>query len=135
MLLNLTLPQITLLYSGIMGLFYIVLTFNVIRLRRSKMVGLGHEMNPECPLFRAVRIHGNFSEYVPFILILMTLDEMTGRQAWVTHMFGLILFFGRIAYSLGITQTHLKSPGRFIGMISTLLCLLSLSLMLIYKGL
>lgn len=135
MLFSLTAPKISLLYAGLMGLFYTALTFNVIRLRRAKLVGLGHDQNPQCPLFRAVRIHGNFAEYVPFILLVLALDEVTGRSSWVTHFFGVTLFLGRLAYTIGITQTHGKSAGRFSGMIMTLACLVSLSIMLIMKGL
>lgn len=132
---NLNSPKITLLYAGIMGLFYVALTLNVIRLRRSKLVGIGHGENPECPLFRAVRIHGNFSEFVPMILILMTLDEMTGRNIYFLHAMGVLLFIGRVGHYLGITKTHKGSPERIIGMMLTFSVLIALSGMLIFKGL
>lgn len=135
MLFNLTAPKISLIYAGVMGLFYVALTVNVIKLRRTKLVGIGHGDNPECPLFRAVRIHANFAEFVPLILLLMTLDEVTGRHPFVIHAMGALLFLGRVGHYLGITKTHKGSTERVAGMMMTFAALIILSGLLLVKGL
>lgn len=128
-------PKITLLYTGLLGLFYVALSFNVIRLRRSKLVGLGHDNDPHDPLFRAVRIHGNFSEYIPLLLLMMVLDEMTGRSPLWLHAMGILLLASRVLHMIGITSTHKKSFGRLSGMMITLNLLIISSILLILKGL
>ncbi|MFP5384958.1 MAG: MAPEG family protein [Bacteriovoracia bacterium] len=135
MLFNLSAPKISLLYAGIMGIFYFLLSVNVINQRRKKLVGLGHDSDPRCPLFRSVRIHGNFNEYVPLILLLLVLDEVTGRNKMVLHFLGTLLVLGRIGHFIGITKSHKTSAGRFIGTIMTFVCLITLSVFLVTKGL
>lgn len=133
---NLLLPQpnITILYAGILGIFYLLLSVNVIRNRWSEKKGLGHDTNPKSDLFKAVRIHGNFMEYVPFLLLLMALDEMTMRGSTYLHVIGISLVFARGFHFFGISKTHLVSWQRSAGVCITLLVLLSLSINLIMKG-
>ena len=135
MLFNFSTPKISLLYAGILGILYLLLSVNVINLRRKKLTGLGHSTDPNCPLFRSVRIHGNFNEYIPFILLLLVLDEVTGRNKLVLHFLGSLLVLGRIGHFIGITKSHKTSAGRFLGTIITYGCLVTLSVFLISKGL
>ncbi len=135
MLFDVIVPKVTFLYAGIHGIIYFLLSANVIRLRTAKKVGLGHDNNPECSLFRAVRIHANFGEFVPFILLLMMMDEMTGRSAMFVHAFGSLLILSRASHYFGITKTHGASSLRVFGAGTTFLLLLMLSFLLIIKGL
>jgi uncharacterized membrane protein YecN with MAPEG domain len=59
---------ITPLYAGLLALLYLVLSYRIVVLRRNK-VSLGDGGNPI--LQRRIRAHGNFSEYVPMILIML----------------------------------------------------------------
>ena len=61
---------VTPLIASALTLIFIRLSFAVIRLRRANRVGLGSGGNEE--LERAIRAQGNFAEYVPFGLILIT---------------------------------------------------------------
>lgn len=128
-------PRVTLLYAGIMGLFYLAISLYVVRQRTQKKIGLGHDNDPSSPLFRAVRIHANFSEFVPFILFLFLLDEMTGRNPLVLHALGFSLLIARCAHYAGIKKTDRSSPERLIGMAVTMICLVVPSALLILKGL
>lgn len=134
MLFNLHAPKISLIYTGILGVMYVALSFNVIRYRRLKKVGIGHSTDPECELFRAVRIHGNFSEYVPFLLLLLVLDEVTGRKAYMVHILGSMIVLGRAAHFVGITQSHKVTLPRFGGAAITFLTIIILSILLLIKG-
>ena len=135
MLYDLILPKVTYLYAGILGIFYFLLSANVIRLRTQLKVGIGHDNNPECPLFRAVRIHANFNEFVPFILLLMMMDEMTGRSSMFVHTFGVALIVSRVSHSVAITKSHKGSSLRVFGAGLTFTVMLVLSFLLIIKGL
>lgn len=135
MLYDLVLPKVTYLYAGIMGILYFLLSANVIKLRTKLKVGIGHDTNPECPLFRAVRIHSNFSEYVPFIILLMLMDEMTGRSSMFVHAFGIALIVSRVSHFVAITKSHRGSNLRVFGATVTFAVMLVLSFLLIIKGL
>jgi uncharacterized protein len=127
-------PHITLLYAGILGLMFFALSVYVVRWRWIELKGLGCDQDPKSGLFRAVRIHGNFAEYVPFILLLITLDEMTGRLPWMTHAMGIALIIARLAHFQGIRKSHGTSPGRGLSVALTFGLLLILSVLLILKG-
>jgi uncharacterized protein len=122
------------IYAGLLGVMYFILSIMVIRLRTATKTGLGHDMDPASPLFRAVRIHGNFAEFVPFILLLMALDEMSGRSQIIIHLFGAALILARIAHYMGITKSHGKTTGRLIGGMGTFTIMVTLSTLLIIKG-
>lgn len=130
----LLLPKVTMFYAGLCGIMYFVLTPMVIRLRNITKTGLGHDTDPSSPLFRAVRIHGNFSEFVPFILLLMALDEMSGRSQLVMHIFGITLVSARVLHYMGVTKSHTKSYGRMLGAMGTFTVLIVISTLLLIKG-
>lgn len=130
----LLLPKVTMIYAGLCGVMYFILTAMVIRLRNITKTGLGHDTNPTSPLFRAVRIHGNFAEFVPFILLLMALDELSGRSILVMHIYGIVLFAARVAHYMGVTKSHTKSYGRMLGAMGTFTLLIVLSTLLLIKG-
>lgn len=128
------LPKVTMIYAGLLGVMFFVLSIMVIRLRTATKTGLGHSDDPASPLFRAVRIHGNFAEFVPFILLLMALDEMSGRSQLVMHIFGVALVASRVSHYLGITKSHGKTTGRLVGGMGTFTIMVGLSTLLIIKG-
>ena len=67
---NVTLDlTVTALYASLLALVFLGLSFNIIRLRRLLRVGVGDGGEKE--LSKAIRIHGNFSEYMPLALILL----------------------------------------------------------------
>ena len=68
--------QITAIYASLLTIFYIFLSFRVAQRRMRFQVGLGTGQNVE--LERAVRIHGNFGEYIPLALLLLAFFESGG---------------------------------------------------------
>ena len=113
---------ITALYAGVLGLLFLALSLNVIRMRRSEHVGLGHDGAPK--LERAIRAHANFAEYAPFVLLLMGIAELSGTADWRLHLVGGLLLTGRLlhAYCFACTAGHV--PSRFGGMVLTFAALL-----------
>jgi uncharacterized protein len=115
-------PEITPFYAGMLGLMYAGLSLRIPRLRMRHGVGLGDGGVPE--LARAVRVHANFAEYVPFALFLLLLTEWQGYSPWFVHLLGLLLVVGRALHAYGLSQSSGPSRGRFLGTLLTLTVLI-----------
>lgn len=100
---------------------YVILSLRVIQLRRSLGVGLGD--GGKAPLARAVRVHGNFAEYVPFVLVAMALGEAGGAPEALVAGAGLLLVMGRVLHAWGLTRHGGVSFGRFVGTTCTFLAI------------
>ncbi|MCB9958855.1 MAG: MAPEG family protein [Rhodospirillaceae bacterium] len=107
----------TALYAGICAFMLIGLALRVIRHRYQAKIGLldgGDEV-----LRRHIRVHGNFTEYVPTALLLMAIIEVNGAPWWVIHPLGLALAGGRIAHAVGLRGSTGASRPRVAGMMAT----------------
>ena len=60
-------------------------------------------------LEKAVRAHGNNTEYVPIILIGLGVTAMTGASAQTISILGGALFGARIFHAYGIQQTKMPN--------------------------
>ncbi len=114
---------ITAIYAAILALLVLVLAFRVVRLRRSRHVGLGDGGNED--LRRAVRCHANLVEHAPFALILMAACELNGAPAWLLHGLGVPLVAGRLLHAQGLSRSSGRSLGRWWGTALTWLVLLA----------
>ncbi len=115
--------SVSLLYAALLALLLIVLSIRIVVLRRSHRVGIGDGKVPE--LKRAIRVHANFCEYVPFALILlMLLDLAPAVSGGVIHALGGTLLVGRILHAIGLSQSPGTSLGRLIGTALTWLMML-----------
>ncbi len=117
--------EITGLYASLLALLFVGLSFNVIKRRFSEKVGLGDGGSPT--LIKAIRVHGNFAEYIPIGLILMALLEANGGSTMWLHVAGNGLFIGRVMHALGLTKSHKTSIPRALGTILTYLVIVGLS--------
>ncbi|MFD2166396.1 MAPEG family protein [Thalassotalea euphylliae] len=118
--------EITALYASILAILFVALAFNVIRFRFKYKVGLGAGEHSE--LDKAIRIHGNFAEYMPLAMLLMAGAELSNvDDAWL-HIAGITFVVGRLLHTVGLTKTKGTSMPRFIGMISTFICMLVLAI-------
>lgn len=106
---------ITMFYAGLLGLVFLALSLQVVRLRRSLGVGLGSGGHDA--LGRAIRAHANFAEYVPLALLLLLLVETgTAAAVWLLHGLGLALLVGRLLHGfVGVNRRAGESIGRFWG--------------------
>ncbi len=78
--------HITLIYAGLLGLLFLLLSFWVVKRRAQFKVMIGEGEAPE--MRAAIRAHGNFAEYVPLTLLLMALCELAGVGAFWLHAGG-----------------------------------------------
>ncbi|TLU64089.1 glutathione S-transferase [Thalassotalea litorea] len=118
---------ITGFYAGILALLYIALSFKVIGLRRRLKIGLGDGGDKE--LSKAIRVHGNFVEYVPFALLLLAILEINNGSQFVMHALGGALVTCRFLHAIGIAKSSGKSWQRFVGVLGTFLAMLILAIM------
>ncbi len=117
---------ITALYAGLLGILYLVLAGFVVGHRRRARVGLG--TGGDTALERAVRVHGNFAEYVPLFLLLLLVAELNGAAAWLLHAAALVFVVARLGHALGLSRSSGVSAGRFWGTATTWTVLLVLAL-------
>ncbi len=118
--------SITALYASLLALLLVLLSFNVIRLRLKLKVGIGDGEHKT--LAAAIRIHGNFIEYMPLALILLACYELNGADALWLHALGSLLFVGRVLHAVGLSKSIGVSFQRQVGMVSTFLVLVILSI-------
>ena len=107
--------SITLLYASLLAIFALVLSFRagVFRGKAGASILYGEPANME--LAERVRVHQNFLEYVPMILILMGAIELSGGSSAWLHGFGIALIISRIAHAIGLKHDNMAHPGRAIG--------------------
>jgi len=117
---------ITALYASLLAIIFIALSVNIIRLRFKHKVGIGD--GGESTLRKAVRVHGNFSEYVPLALILLGCYEIGGAEPNWVHILGGGIVLGRVLHALGLSKSAGTTMPRFIGTMSTFIVLLTLAI-------
>ena len=109
--------MVTPLYAALCGLLLIVLALRVVRLRQRHQVGIGDGGHKDLSL--AIRVHGNFVEYVPLALLLLFLLELTRQPVWALHLLGAALFLGRVFHAWGLSTSARASAGRVLGITLT----------------
>jgi uncharacterized membrane protein YecN with MAPEG domain len=116
------------LYVGLNLLLTFLLAVNVVRHRFK-----GDSADPVM-LEKAVRAHGNNTEYVPIILIGLGVMAMTGASAQTISILGGTLFVARIFHSYGIQQTKIPNIFGMVGNIVTWLVMLCVATTLLMHG-
>lgn len=64
-------------------------------------------------LGQALRVQGNFIEYVPLALALMGLIEASGARPWIVYAYGAVLLVARFVHAWGLYADVFQ--GRVIG--------------------
>ncbi len=113
--------SIVALYAALLGLILFFLIISVIRLRLRHRVSLGDAGNAQ--LQTAIRAHGNFTEIVPFVLVLMVVLAQLQASIYLLHTIGTLLVVGRCihAYSLLTQKLTLRPVGMGLGTFTPLL--------------
>ena len=113
-------------YTGLTAAFLmvmqVVLMFRVIGQRGQAEVLFGTGGNEA--LEQRQRVHGNFIENVPTFLIGLALIElMVGSTLWVSVLAGAFVV-SRIAHAIGLSMSIGVTPGRLVGSLGTVICML-----------
>jgi uncharacterized membrane protein YecN with MAPEG domain len=93
---------VTLVTASILALMCLVLAARVSRARMKHRISLGDKGNEE--LLVRMRIHGNFVEFVPLVLILMALLELSGADRTWLMAAGAVLVLSRIMHVIGLPR-------------------------------
>lgn len=123
--------SVTPFYASALTALFLILTFNIIKLRWKHRVALLDGGVPA--LQSAIRIHGNFIEYVPLCLILLAFAELNGAPALYLHILGSILLIGRLLHAFALHIRVLKI--RIVAMTMTFTCLVFSVILLITTSL
>ena len=118
-------PKVTLLFAALHVLLMLALAVPIARHRHAHKVGLGD--GGDKLLARKIRVHGNFTEYVPL--------EACGLAAAAVWGFGGVLLLGRLLHAAGLSGSGGYSKGRFWGTALTWLSLLLMALAGLWIGL
>lgn len=122
-------PVVTSLYAALLALLLVVLTVAVVRVRRGERIGIGTGGSER--LARAVRVHANFTEYVPMALLLLLLLEVCGSDRALLHAFGILLVVARVLHAIGLSRNAGTSFGRLAGAGLTFLLIAAMALLLL----
>lgn len=95
---------ITPLYAALLAFLFVFLSVRTIRLRIKHKIGVGDGGNSY--LLRAMRVHANFSEYVPLSLLLIFFVEHSGAASYLIHTLGAALVFSRCLHAYGVSQVR-----------------------------
>jgi uncharacterized protein len=123
---------VTPLYAGLLALWLMLLSVRVIDRRRSARVSLGDGGNPA--LLRAIRAHANFSEYVPFALLMLALLELSRFSIYVLHALGALLFLARVLHGYSMSFNRHLWLGRYWGAVLTFVVVIAEALMCLYQA-
>jgi uncharacterized protein len=115
------------IYAALLAIGYLALAVGVIRLRKSRRISIG--VGSDDDLERAVRVHSNFGEYVPFALLLLSMAEMQGASHIVLNILCILLLVGRGAHAWGLSNKDLRF--RTVGVVATFSVIAAVSLMLL----
>ena len=118
--------SITGLYASLLGLLFVGLAINIIRMRLQFKVGIGDGGNKA--LGKAIRVHGNFAEYIPIALLMLAAYEINGANPMWLHGLGALLFIGRVLHAIGLSKTTGTSKQRQIGTLSVFLVIIILAI-------
>ncbi len=91
---------ITAVFTALLALMLVGISIRITVLRAQKKISFFDGGDKE--LGRAIRVQGNFIEYVPMALALMALMEGMGAKHWLVYSFGAILLAARFAQAWGL---------------------------------
>ena len=106
---------ITLMYAGLFALFAMFLSARAGGYRGKSKISILYGDPVDMELAERVRVHQNFLEYVPIILILMGLIEANAGSRWFLYVAGDLLIVARVAHLIGLKHDNMAHVGRLIG--------------------
>lgn len=90
----------TLLFGSLSALLLALLGANVSRVRSAKKAFVGGEVDHE--LHRVVRAHGNATEWIPVLILMLLILELGGASHSQLNIFGATIFVSRLLHGAGL---------------------------------
>ena len=116
---------ITALYSGVLALVLVALALRIVRLRWKTSVGIGD--GGDRAMLRAIRVHGNATEYVPIALLLLLVAELNHGNSMLLHGCGSVLVMARVLHAVGLAHSAGASWQRIAGTVGTVGAIVTLA--------
>ena len=110
---------VTTVTAAILYFFLFVLSTRVSLSRAKHGASLTDDGNPELTV--KIRQCANFTEFVPFMLILMLVAELNGIDTLVLTVAGVILVISRVVHPLSLDTQNMHKPLRSLSHGGTLL--------------
>lgn len=122
---------VSLLFASLNGLIFLVLSYLVVRGRFTEKVSIGAGGKERLEV--AIRVHGNFAEYVPFAILLLAVLELNGVSETILYILGGVLTLGRLVHAYGLSKTLAPNAFRAGGTSATWLVIGAGSLIGLYE--
>ena len=105
---------VTLLYGGLCALLVTLLGARVSQQRIQRKISVKAEVPAE--ILREVRAHGNAAEWVPMMIVLLAILELSGVRSMALHLLGGSMFIGRLVHAYGMIAKNRNAsiPGAAI---------------------
>jgi len=126
--------EIAAIYAALNALLLLALSYNVGR-HRARTDSLTPGTLGDDILVRAIRAHGNASEYIPLAIILILILSLLPAPVFLLHALGISFTFGRVAQAFGMTLEKHPNAIRFTGNLCTGVVYLIASIACIYYAL
>ncbi|MEI6893761.1 MAG: MAPEG family protein [Colwellia sp.] len=123
---------VTFYFAAMLAIFYLYLSFKVIFIRKEVQVAIGDGGSDK--LARAIRVHANFSEYVPLTLLLLYFLETQNANAMVISVLGGLLLVARVVHAYGVSEVDEQLKFRIFGMFTTMGVIIVSALYLLLIG-
>ena len=125
--------NILVLCSGLMALLYAALSVNVsvTRLRKQKDSSITEEQ-----LTKAIRAHGNASEYIPLFIASFLFLGISGSSPALAIV-AVLATVSRLAHAAGmfrIANVSERHPLRYYGAIGTYVCLFAIAVAVLLRA-
>ncbi len=103
-----TIPiPVTAVFTALLALMLVGISVRITYLRAQKKVNLFDGGDPD--LGRAIRVQGNFIEYVPMALALMGMIEWLGAKPWIVYLSGAALLVARLAHAWSLYSGNFQA--------------------------
>lgn len=120
--------MITGIYAALLAVLLLILSIRVIALRGNPVFAwFAFAPGGKEGLQRAIRGHGNLTEYAPIFLLLMLIAELNGMAAGSLHAYGVTFLLGRLMHGVCFGFLKRSLPLRIGGTALTLFSLLGLA--------
>lgn len=106
---------VTTMTVGILGVLAVLLSINVIRHRGRSQISL--DPTPDPGLHVAVRIFGNFTEYVPIALIVLAVAEINKTGTTILWVISGLIVVGRLIHIFGLKVDKPLTIARVVGIL------------------
>ena len=98
--------MITSLYAGILGLLFLKITLDTIKVRRRFKVSLGNGPNNEIQQF--VSAHSNFAAFAIFLIVQLFLFERSNLvPGYIIHLLGTSFSLGRFLHYFAFSSSEM----------------------------